>query len=46
VELWNGYRLLGTDGSTVELPNSKDIQESLVCLNTVRMARLSAWGRT
>ena len=27
VQQWHGYRLLAVDGSTVELPNSKEIQE-------------------
>jgi len=27
VQYWNGYRLIGVDGSTAELPNSEEIQK-------------------
>jgi hypothetical protein len=46
VELWNGYRLLGTDGSTVELPNSKDIQEKFGVFKYRQDGKAICMGRT
>ena len=44
VQLWNGYRLLGVDGSTVELPTAKRYRRNLGYLNTGRMVKGFAWA--
>ena len=45
VQLWNGYRLIGVDGSTAELPNSKEIQEKFgVFKYRKEMAKRFAWA--
>ncbi|HEX8676054.1 MAG TPA: IS4 family transposase, partial [Segetibacter sp.] len=46
VQLWNGYRLLGVDGSTVELPNSKEIQEKFGVFKYRQDGKAICMGRT
>ncbi|HEX8278165.1 MAG TPA: IS4 family transposase [Segetibacter sp.] len=46
VQLWNGYRLLGVDGSTVQLPNSKDIQEKFGVFKYRQDGKAICMGRT
>lgn len=46
VQLWNGYRLLGVDGSTVELPNSEEIQEKYGIFKQRNDGKAICMGRT
>lgn len=46
VQLWNNYRLIGVDGSTVELPNSKEIQEKYGVFKTRKDGKAICMGRT
>jgi hypothetical protein len=46
VQLWNGYRLIGIDGSTVELPNSKEIQEKYGVFKYRKDGKAICMGRT
>jgi hypothetical protein len=46
VHYWHGYRLLGTDGSTVELPNSKEIQSKYGVFKTRSDGKAICMGRT
>lgn len=46
VQLWNGYRLIGVDGSTVELPNSQEIQEKDGVFKTRQDGKAICMGRT
>ena len=46
VQLWNGYRLIGVDGSTVELPNSKEIQEKFGVFKYRKDGKAICMGRT
>ncbi|HEY0040185.1 MAG TPA: IS4 family transposase [Flavisolibacter sp.] len=46
VQLWNGYRLLGVDGSTVELPNSKEIQDKFGVFKYRQDGKAVCMGRT
>ena len=46
VQLWNGYRLIGVDGSTVELPNSKEIQEKFEVFKYRKDGKAICMGRT
>ena len=43
---WKGYRLLGVDGSTVELPNSEEIQEHFGVFKTRNDGKVTCMGRT
>ena len=45
-QLWNGYRLMGVDGSTVELPNSKEIQEQFGVFKYRQEGKAICMGRT
>ena len=46
VQLWKGYRLIGLDGSTVELPNSKEIQEKFGVFKYRQDGKAVCMGRT
>lgn len=46
VHYWHGYRLLGVDGSTVELPNSKEIQSEYGVFKTRSDGKAICMGRT
>ena len=46
VQLWNGYRLIGGDGSTVELPNSKEIQQKYGVFKYRKDGKAICMGRT
>lgn len=43
---WKGHRLIGVDGSTVELPNSKEIQASYGVFQTRGDGKAICMGRT
>jgi Transposase DDE domain len=43
---WKGFRLLGVDGSMVELPNSKDIQEHYGVFQYRSDGKATCMGRT
>jgi len=43
---WHGYRLLGVDGSNVELPNSKEIQENFGVFQTRTDGKAICLART
>jgi Transposase DDE domain len=43
---WKGFRLLGVDGSTVELPNSKEIQEHYGVFQYRSDGKATCMGRT
>jgi hypothetical protein len=45
-QYWNGYRLLGVDGSTVELPNSKEIQAQYGVFQHRKDGKAICMGRT
>lgn len=45
-DLWNGYRLIGVDGSTVELPNSPEIQEKYGVFKHRKDGKAICMGRT
>src|SRR4051812_2456407 len=46
VQLWNDYRLIGVDGSTVELPNSKEIQKKYGVFKYRQDGKAICMGRT
>lgn len=46
IQYWKGYRLLGIDGSTVELPNSKEIQEEYGVFKHRKDGKAICMGRT
>ncbi|MFT4153625.1 hypothetical protein [Parafilimonas sp.] len=46
VQRWHGFRLLATDGSTVELPNSKAIQADYDVFKTRSDGKAICMGRT
>ncbi len=46
VEHWNGHRLIGVDGSTVELPNSPEIQEKYGVFKHRKDGKAICMGRT
>lgn len=46
VKHWNGYRLIGVDGSTVELPNSAEIQDKYGVFKRRKDGKAICMGRT
>lgn len=46
VQQWHGHRLVGVDGSTVELPNSADIQKNYGVFKHRNDGKATCMGRT
>ena len=46
IQTWHGYRVIGIDGSTIELPNSKDIIEKYGVYKTRDDGKTTSMART